>query len=590
MLRGRLSPVYRYVRSLVETQAFGTTVVAETTNQIISPPPQLQLPDGKQSVFEGSPIRKLTPEEEAAGAPDLQELTTQLLVRLVEDVQLLDLWTTFLIFTALSFGLIDTRRRWLEYGAEFVSWTLYSLQPTSVNLGRQVSSSPEDANRARASSSAARQLGGFLSVARSADQLRAQAAASRALAKDSRLAPLVEAITGLVSESVIDQDAPLPSLDGVWNCKCDYFANGNLEDMRMRIEGEAGEYIMEGRRHRLSDIVARRDGASIIVTFRWTNRNGDKGSGSWMLSKSGDFLDGGYSEDGVTAGPWRWRATKIQDVGGITRPDKVSQRAADMVASAVMEVAQLVSQETPPSREKLAQAWDSASPGTIDGTYADSAVLRDRWLAAGAELRLLLGLTASELIPANIQSVALGLTVSGLAIVSFFIARVLAVGLGSNPDAATWATFLLLFALVIEGTVKSRRESLSKILQSPEERAYRERRFAALCKWADAGGLVRSGGSLRAEVHEAVRRNVPEFRMPSGGQDDESLPSDADIEKFLRVWHPGLRRRVERSLPSVTQPGESRSELRRRQESDEASVVVIIYENLSVPEGRSIWR
>jgi len=398
------------------------------------------------------------------------------------------------------------------------------------------------------------------------------------------------------AEAAIVEEGPVPTLHGEWECLCDYFTNGKLVNVQMSIQGDSGRYRVDGKSHRLSDIVVSRQGSLWHVTFRWTN-NRNVGSGVWLLSGDGNCIDGTWSEDGSDRGPWVWTGQRKQigelpaSVGRAPpRPTKASDSAGTAVAQAAAEVALSSASDAPASREALASAWDKATPGRVGGAFSQSAVLPRRWQAVGRELRMALGLTYEELVAESAQQIAQVSAVTVFMATSFVTARGLAVGLGSSSDALVWATFAAASALVLDFTVAARREGWREAFRSPEDQARRDRCLSALCRWADAGGLIRSGSAPREAVIAAVRRAVPELRASVGGSDVE-VPGDAEVERLLRVWHPGLRRRVSKSLASLlVDPG-----MPKQQESAGIQVapVVVIYENLSVdPEmtDQSIWR
>mmetsp|Transcript_116269 Transcript_116269/g.371035 ORF Transcript_116269/g.371035 Transcript_116269/m.371035 type:complete len:645 (+) Transcript_116269:106-2040(+) len=567
------------------------------TSKGVLPAPKLELPDGKRSVFDGLPLRQV---DSAAGADDVQVAVDQLLSSLVGKVGPLDLVTAALLLCVLTLGLLDTSRRWIDYAAEEVGWALFSQQPHSVAPRRRVPGGTRDVELAQASSAESRRLAEFVESAKPGDQLRALAAADAALTAEPRLQPLVAAIRSAASASAASEEG-LPSMDGEWECLCDYFATGELVEVPMRLQGSIGRYNAGGGTHSLHDIAVRREGSLFLVSFRWRNAGGGRGRGTWMLSGTGDCVDGTWSQDGLSDGPWVWIGVKKK----VAEPSVLVGRAppvrtaagasaAASAAAAIAEVVDAVANEPAASREVLACAWDSAVPRRVGGTFSQSAVLPRLWFAAGSELRTMLGLTYSQLVPSSVSSLATSITFAGFALVALVLARALAVGLGSSSDAATWASFAAATAVVLDVTVPARRDRLRDGLRSPEAQASRSRRLQALCRWADSGALRRSGSSPRDEVIAAVRRGVPEFRTPLDGDDDEGVPGDAEVERMLRIWHPALKRRVLRGLAGVQarEPLQQQQQ-QQQQDSGDPSIVpaVITYENLSVaPQGGAIWR
>lgn len=102
----------------------------------------------------------------------------------------------------------------------------------------------------------------------------------------------------------------LASIDGEWECLCDYHRTGELVELTMRIYGQTGYYSVNGNAHRLFDIVVSQGqhgfGSKISATFRWANRSGSAGKGMWSLSQAGNYLDGSWTVDGNSGGPWSW--------------------------------------------------------------------------------------------------------------------------------------------------------------------------------------------------------------------------------------------------------------------------------------------
>lgn len=560
--------------------------------------PQLQLPDGKRSVFDPVPSGKAFAEGRAA--PDLQVLSAELLARLAEDVKPVDYLTAVLLFIALSLGVVDPAasrcRRWLGLAAETLSWALYGLLPGSVVPALRISGAPRDVERTQASWADARQLAAFLGVARPIDRLRVVLAAERASEGDPRLAPLA---TLLREEAdVFEPGAPLPSIDGEWECLVDYYTSGELVPIRMRINGAGGQYEVEGESKPLSEIAVRSEGSAVLASFRWAN-DGSTGVGTWRVSWSGDCMQGSWTQDGEAGRQFAWVATRAQEAAlpeprfypgaagkadGATDSRKSPEEAVlpGSVAGAIAELTRAAAREPAESREALASAWEAAVPRNSGGIYAASAVLPRRWQAVGGEMRLMLGLTANSLVPAPVQALSFGLAVAFFAITAFVLARLLAVALGSSADACAWASFAAAGAALLEGIQPDRQESRKEFLRSKEDRTRRERLLNSLCRWADAGGLRRKGSQLRGEVLEAVRKGIPEFRA-------ESI-SDPELERLLRVWHPGLRKKTARGLGADPRPFESPEALRARQGNTGNPLVFVTYLNLSAPEdSRSIW-
>mmetsp|Transcript_11269 Transcript_11269/g.30159 ORF Transcript_11269/g.30159 Transcript_11269/m.30159 type:complete len:514 (-) Transcript_11269:94-1635(-) len=245
--------------------------------------------------------------------------------------------------------------------------------------------------------------------------------------------------------------------------------------------------------------------------------------------------------------------------------DVSSSRAANLLASAMAEMERQLraSGADVASRERVARAWDLAAPD--DGGNYWSRLTR-RWDDTGIELRRVLGLTCDRMVPEQLRTIAAVTTAVLLGVVCAVSARSISIGLGSPTDAVTWSFFGLSYALVLDYSVKARRESLMDLLRSPEDRLLRQRVLTGLCRWADSGALRRRGTAQRDEVLLAVRKAVPELRI------DGALP-DGEVEDLLKVWHPALRRKTERGL-------------------SRGGKVRILYDNLSVnPQnvGRNIW-
>jgi len=236
--------------------------------------------------------------------------------------------------------------------------------------------------------------------------------------------------------------------------------------------------------------------------------------------------------------------------------------------------------ESAASREALARAWDVAAPGRIGGAFSQSAALPRQWLSAGTELRVALGLSFAELVPSHMSSFAAAASLAAFAILALLLARALALALGSSFDAAAWASFAAVTALVLDVAVPARCDSRRASSRSATERAAHRRRLDALCRWANGGALLRSGLSLRDDVITAVRRGIPEFRVAAGC---DGVPADAEVERLLRIWHPGLQRKVARSLAGILPADKG---------TTSSSNVVVTYLNLSVAEaeGRGVWR
>jgi len=90
----------------------------------------------------------------------------------------------------------------------------------------------------------------------------------------------------------------------------------------MTIEGSRGTYRLDGEdaASEISDLAARREGGSVLLAFRWAHRSGRAGRGAWLLlGAGGGVLDGLWSKDGGTEGPWHWsavRQTNLELVAG----------------------------------------------------------------------------------------------------------------------------------------------------------------------------------------------------------------------------------------------------------------------------------
>ncbi|CAE7512951.1 DHAR2, partial [Symbiodinium microadriaticum] len=155
-----------------------------------------------------------------------------------------------------------------------------------------------------------RELLAFLQQARVPDRLRAAAAADAAMMQHE-LRPLAEAVLLACSDALLlDPEMPLPAIDGEWECACDYFRNGNVIFVPMRLRGASGSYTADGGRHEIRDIQRRREGSLVVADFCWENSAGATGSGKWLVSREGNFIAGNWRQEGVAEGPWSWYGRK----------------------------------------------------------------------------------------------------------------------------------------------------------------------------------------------------------------------------------------------------------------------------------------
>ena len=133
----------------------------------------LTLPDGKMSVFDGTPL-KVVADFDMVNAP---EAFGGFVSRLGQDVNTLDFLTAFLLLFSLCLGFLDTRRRWLAILYESLCWGLNGLLPGVVKPRRVVASDAQTAEISRRSQAEIRRLADFLAKTSRGDQLRAAAAA-----------------------------------------------------------------------------------------------------------------------------------------------------------------------------------------------------------------------------------------------------------------------------------------------------------------------------------------------------------------------------------------------------------------------------
>ncbi|CAE8737082.1 unnamed protein product [Polarella glacialis] len=568
-----------------------------TSNKGVVPAPLPQLPDGKRSVFDGVPLLQDDASSMPADADAIQAAAAQFTERLVGEVVPLDFLSAALILLGLCLGLLDTRRRWISYAADSLAWSLHGFSGSgAVVPARLVPSGPQDIETARSSWSNCRRLVSFLRTARVPDKLRAAAAADAAEAADARLGPLAEAVRSACSAALLRGETdPLPVLDGEWDCACDYFANGAVIPVLMRIRGSVGEYRAEGRRHDISGITARRQGSVVVVDFLWSNLDSSSGSGNWLISANGDFLAGTWSQDG-TDGAWSWNGRRKAAVSSPPPPGTVSgvdstspqelaakEFLGDLgseTALAAAALTQSMAREPDLAREKLARVWDDTAPVQPTGTggdFAQSALLPDRWRDAGSEMRAVMGLTSEGLISAELRSLATAICFLLFAVLALVLARALELGVGNPEDSASYSLFFAGYTVLLDVSVKGRREGIMRLTRSPEEQKLRELRLAALCRWANGGALLRTGEVPRIEVLEAIRKAVPKLR---------AFVLDSELEDLLKVWQPDLKRRVLRTASGTTP-------------------AIVTYENLSLDldvirlaaesepvlaEPRTIWR
>jgi len=572
--------------------------------------PLLKLPDGKRSILD--PVNVLRVVDEAP--PDGQVAAAALWERLVYGVAPVDVLTALLILCSLGLGLVDTKRRWIDYAAEAFAWLLYGLQPEAMVPARVVPGELEDVEKVRAARAAARRLAGDLAVVRRPEErLRLEVAAARAVAADDRLLPLARSLRTAAAAGVpqaatpqsrVDALSAASILDGQWDCLCDYRMDGRPMNVQMKIEGSSGKYYADGAVHRISDITPRKcpweekeadQPLPMEFTFRWKNtKEGDSGTGSWLASPRGDCVDGTWIVDGQNGELWSWSGTKRSSLVGavfLSRQSLPGTQRNELEDSAAMSVAEIVDStlsQSASSKEALVRAWEEAAPDSVFwGAFSEKNVPARLWQAVGTELRMLLGLSAEGLMQKELRNLAFGLVLFAFFAISALLARVLVIAIGSHTDAAVWATFGAGFAVVIDST---RREGIAQAF-NPESKVQREKSakcLAALRRWADAGNLNRHGEARRETVLEAVRRGVAEIRLADSNGE---LP-EGELERLVEAWHPGLRRRFERSGADVILPGEERADFRKRQETSKKSPILVVYENLSVPEsvGKGIWR
>ena len=160
------------------------------------------------------------------------------------------------------------------------------------------------------------------------------------------LRPLASALLA-ATEAAAESEEASPSVAGEWLCRCDYFCNGRLVDLTMVLEGNGGRYTVERETHSLSNIRVRRQGSLSRVAFQWSNENGSRGRGEWVLSRGGDCIDGTWTEDGVDGGPWVWsgvrRDSEVFGEGVLDAKRQAGAVAGAAAASAVAEVLRTVS-------------------------------------------------------------------------------------------------------------------------------------------------------------------------------------------------------------------------------------------------------
>lgn len=512
------------------------------------PPPVLQLPDGKRSIFDSSMPLKQT---DVTGSPDLLPVIGQFLDRLVHEFEPLDAVSAALFLLALCLGLLYTERRWLSYAEEALAWYMYQLQGDALKPARLVFCSSLDLEQAQASWPRLRRLCVFLSEARVPDQLRAAAAVIALKDVEPRLAGLGEALASACSRAWLpDDDSPLPSMDGDWETGCDFY-KGNVVSVLLRVRGRSAEYVADNKRHRVSDISYQRQGRLAVASFRWTNSdNTATGQGQWLLDANADFMAGSFSQDGLEGGPWSWYGRRKPRLGtppppGFAQVETVVQaqantRQGDLEAEVVKAAAAMASSlsEAPAEvREAIAVAFESTSPEQPSGTGGElsrTADLQRYWMDAGSDLRMVLGLTAEGLVDPKLQYAATVLSVLSLSLLSLFLARLVALAVGGSGDTFTWAAYTASWAVLLD--VTGRRDGLMQLLRKPEEAALRKQRLSAFCAWANSGALLRRGSAPRAEVLEYVRQTVfPE---------SSASVQDSEIEELLKVWHPGLRKQA----------------------------------------------
>ncbi|CAE7235922.1 DHAR1 [Symbiodinium sp. CCMP2592] len=380
--------------------------------------PMPQLPPGKQSVFDGVPLLQTDEVDPGLGA-----LVSQFGSRLVSEFQPLDMVSALLILLGLGLGVLDTRRRWLSYAGDAITWSLYETLggPTKTLPGRLVPGTQAEVERASMSWPNVRELLAFLQQARVPDRLRAAAAADAAMTQHE-LRPLAEAVLLACSDALLlDPEMPLPAIDGEWECACDYFRNGNVIFVPMRLRGASGSYTADGGRHEIRDIQRRREGSLVVADFCWENSAGATGNGKWLVSREGNFIAGNWRQDGVAEGPWSWYGRKKPSLRTPPPPEVAKTmareaanqepRSTDLGPTAIKAGAAAVEEAgaDAAAREAVAQAWDVSAPVQPSGTGGDlapSAVLRRRWLAAGEDLRAVLGLTVSGLVPEDLQPIS----------------------------------------------------------------------------------------------------------------------------------------------------------------------------------------
>eukprot|EP00439_Symbiodinium_sp_Y106_P019774 s4329_g2.t1 len=538
--------------------------------------PMPQLPPGKQSVFDGVPLLQTDEVDPGLGA-----LVSQFGSRLVSEFQPLDMVSALLILLGLGLGVLDTRRRWLSYASDAITWSLYETLggPTKTLPGRLVPGTQAEVERASMSWPNVRELLAFLQQARVPDRLRAAAAADAAMTQHE-LRPLAEAVLLACSDALLlDPEMPLSAIDGEWECACDYFRNGNVIFVPMRLRGASGSYTADGGRHEIRDIQRRREGSLVVADFCWENSAGATGNGKWLVSREGNFIAGNWRQDGVAEGPWSWYGRKKPSLRTPPPPEVAKTmareaanqepRSTDLGPTAIKAGAAAVEEAgaDAAAREAVAQAWDVSAPVQPSGTGGDlapSAVLRRRWLAAGEDLRAVLGLTVSGLVPEDLQRLGFALALTLWSLLALFFARALALSLGSSADAATWSFFFASYAVVLDIVLPSR-GGLSPP-RSADAAATRRERLERLRLWAENGGLLRRGATPRDELLKAVRLVLE----PAGKGD---TMRDSEVEELLKVWNPGMKRQVLRT-------------------SRLSKGAMITYENVSIVPGkepRSIW-
>jgi len=166
---------------------------------------------------------------------------------------------------------------------------------------------------------------------------------------------------------------PFPSLDGEWECLCDYYKTGKLVSLTMEIEGSDGKcFVDDNVAFRLSGIVLFRERRWMMVTCQWCCRWAhavEEGTSTWRFRGAGDFvegtvrivpcncLEGTWTQVGHTGGPWTWNCRRRGTRWWYERPPPAARKGGRGA-------------DGPPVPE-----WQHARREILERVRADAAVL-----------------------------------------------------------------------------------------------------------------------------------------------------------------------------------------------------------------------